>query len=643
MELVSSPESPSLLSISNKPNKSLSIKLSQVLSSSSSKDAEIKAALISLSNISLDEANLRTDLRGELEKEQIRNNKKFLNAFENVVKVLFLKSDQFDFLETQVKVMNNECQDLKQKLSKVQVQTSDMIEQANKLQDHNISCSIQKTVIDRFLEKFTLSQEEIKTLSDPSEPIDNVFFTSLSHLHQIHNDCQLLLSTKDQTAGRDIMESMALYQENAYNKLYKWMQYESRTVFGGESIDISSLMTKALRALMLRPVLFQTILDEIGSARHDAVSQAFLKALTRGGPGGTPRPIELQAPDPLRYIGDMLAWVHQACASEKEMLETLLGENSEAINELLDCAMDGTCRPLRTRMEQVLTLQPGAITSYKVANLIQFYAITLSKLMRKNTSLERVLYEMTELAYKYFFKTLNAQAERLMQSAEPPNHNLSIVSTVREMTNQLKEILASYDSSLVAIGIEGFNFAETLDAIIEPLLNTCELSVSKKFKKMDQDIYMMNCLYRIQNVLIPYEFTKQKRASIEARMNDILDDIAHEEYNELLQQSGLTQIKEMLATKDPNTPLSSLMDVQILTNIMAKFDTFLVSISADVSPQLQRLSSSQHCQQVQSNVIRLLLETYREISKEVNNGYEHPELILPRTVQDMEAIFSFVL
>ena len=42
------------------------------------------------------------------------------------------------------------------------------------------------------------------------------------------------------------------------------------------------------------------------------------------GPGGTPRPIELHSHDPLRYVGDMLAWLHQATASEKEHLQTLL-------------------------------------------------------------------------------------------------------------------------------------------------------------------------------------------------------------------------------------------------------------------------------------------------------------------------------
>lgn len=41
------------------------------------------------------------------------------------------------------------------------------------------------------------------------------------------------------------------------------------------------------------------------------------------GPGGTPRPIELHSHDPLRYVGDMLAWLHQAAASEKEYVHSL--------------------------------------------------------------------------------------------------------------------------------------------------------------------------------------------------------------------------------------------------------------------------------------------------------------------------------
>ena len=98
--------------------------------------------------------------------------------------------------------------------------------------------------------------------------------------------------------------------------------------------------------------------------------------------------------------------------------------------------MEWTCIPLKSRIEQVLVLQPNAITSYKLANLIQFYSVTLRKLMRKDAGLERVLHEyvclytvvviiilffflrITSLAYKHFFQTLNAQAERLREYTE---------------------------------------------------------------------------------------------------------------------------------------------------------------------------------------------------------------------------------
>lgn len=56
-------------------------------------------------------------------------------------------------------------------------------------------------MVDRFLEKFTLSEKEIKILSDSSEPVNNEFFDALNHLQQIHSDCQLLLTTRNETAG----------------------------------------------------------------------------------------------------------------------------------------------------------------------------------------------------------------------------------------------------------------------------------------------------------------------------------------------------------------------------------------------------------------------------------------------------------
>lgn len=74
-----------------------------------------------------------------------------------------------------------------------------------------------------------------------------------------------------------------------------------------------------------------------------------------------PRPIEMHAHDPRRYLGDMLAWVHQSLASEKELLTGLFGDDGQAVpkgggipdmpktSALLDRVFDSICLPVKVR------------------------------------------------------------------------------------------------------------------------------------------------------------------------------------------------------------------------------------------------------------------------------------------------------
>lgn len=67
------------------------------------------------------------------------------------------------------------------------------------------------------------------------------------------------------------------------------------------------------------------ILDEYCVARRTALVGSFIDALTLGESfGGTPNPIEMHANDPKRYVGDMLAWLHQVIPVEKENILILV-------------------------------------------------------------------------------------------------------------------------------------------------------------------------------------------------------------------------------------------------------------------------------------------------------------------------------
>ena len=81
-------------------------------------------------------------------------------------------------------------------------------------------------------------------------------------------------------------------------------------------------------------VFFRYILDEYCAARRTALVGSFIDALTLGeGYGSTPNPIEMHANDPKRYIGDMLAWLHQVIPVEKENILTLVkGCNKTGMN-----------------------------------------------------------------------------------------------------------------------------------------------------------------------------------------------------------------------------------------------------------------------------------------------------------------------
>lgn len=90
--------------------------------------------------------------------------------------------------------------------------------------------------------------------------------------------------------------------------------------------EVDPTLTAAVAALRQRPVLFKYCAEEVATARHAALFQRFIVALTRGGPGGLPRPIEIHAHDPRRYVSDMFAWVYQALASEAEFMVALFGD-----------------------------------------------------------------------------------------------------------------------------------------------------------------------------------------------------------------------------------------------------------------------------------------------------------------------------
>lgn len=78
----------------------------------------------------------------------------------------------------------------------------------------------------------------------------------------------------------------------------RWVQLQCQCLTEADYSEVHPLLSSAAAALRGQPVLLRYCADEVATARHSAVFQSFLMALTRGGPGGIPRPIEIHAHNP---------------------------------------------------------------------------------------------------------------------------------------------------------------------------------------------------------------------------------------------------------------------------------------------------------------------------------------------------------
>ncbi|KAJ8647224.1 hypothetical protein MRB53_000247 [Persea americana] len=466
----------------------LSRKLKKVLESRTD-SPDLLASLNTLSTFYTDNSlQSRRNLRSTIEKRSLSINLEFLLASEAAQQSL-------DRVEEEVNALAECCDKIAKALSSCNATTGDIISTTERLKQELEVTTQRQEIVSCFLRDYQLSNEEINALRE--EDLNENFFKALSHVQEIHSNCKILLRTHHQRAGLELMDMMAVYQEGAYERLCRWVQAECRRLGDSDNPEVSELLKTAVRCLKERPVLFKYCAEEVANMRHNALFRRFISALTRGGPGGMPRPIEVHAHDPLRYVGDMLGWLHQALASERELVLALLdpdavtdtgptarrfsknadgdGPKTESdITFVLDRIFEGVCRPFKVRVEQVLQSQPSLIVSYKLSNTLEFYSYTVSDLLGKETALCNTLWLLKDAAQQTFFDILKTRGDKLLRYPPLVAVDLSPPPAVVEGVSVLLEIIETYNSMMVPASAKKPDFDPVIAALLDPIVQMCE-------------------------------------------------------------------------------------------------------------------------------------------------------------------------
>lgn len=682
----SGPQTPTTAS-SFKGVNAFSSKVTAVLATSYA-DAEFRDALALLDDRGItNSAATRRQLRLNLQKEVIESNGDVISEFGRV-------SDQLRRIGATINKLNKSYEEIKSHISAAHDSTETVIQDASSLMTQRRQVETKQQLLTAFNKHFLLSEQELAALTSTAEPVDEQFFAVLNKAKRIRKDCETLLGFENQALGLEIMEQISKNLNLAFQKLYRWIQREFKTL-NLENPQMGSPIRRALRVLAERPSLFQSCLDLFVEAREQVLSDTFFTALTGSSPAGitdrTVKPIELAAHDPLRYVGDMLAWIHSAAVSEREALEILFiyegdeiakgiqagreneiwhlveDENSEeppfdpvkALNELVDRDMSGAARILRQRLEQVIQTNEEVILAYKLANFLNFYRVTFAKLLTPESVLVDSLQGLEEEALRQFRSlmrdyvgNLQAEFQQTPSSLEPPGF-------LHEAFEQLAAVMKTYDTSLNSTDSREADFQPILAESFDPFMLGCQ-GMAENLEHPANSIFSINYLGTAIAILSMYDFAQGRATELREDVKRHSQKLIDSQHMFFRRESGLdslfTGIESLTEKKEDIQKMKSLEIFQPTSLEVASrtLDNFLASALMDAMENLEQLQDSRLAREITEEAadkfctdfgrLEDMLMSADELA-ELEEGQENAEMeglrtAFPRTAEEIRVLLS---
>ena len=573
-----------------------------------------------------------------------------------------------------------------------------------------------------FLEKFDLSEDDADLLDqynfDDMEEEDNDgmhFLDALERVKDIRQELttafgsattsvsDLLGDDSRQRLGATsairMMESLALKQERAYERLYHWLQKylhlnsvthvptssgagpTAQDMIDSDALDEAlahPFVRRSLKVLHHVPAFYSHTLELIASSRRAEETRRFLLGLTAGYGGRSP--IELNAHDPVNYVGEMLAFCFQSCSVEADVARGLVVENEDDFAELdagtmtaadmLAHAMSGLARPLKARILQVvasLARRPdddgddvdgmedededvvarSRVSSlYSICGLLLFYRSAMNKSIEKlnkvdnpkeNPLISSITDCLTEASQAYVasMKVYGAMLDSLSLIS-----GISEATLVQSMIEQISQV------RLTSPGLAGdvdcpADFAPSLsmefvaETLLEAALVLC--------KTLDDSVTLKRSLAHAKKAGLATTIASQLDGRISQVEQVLIEDLVKSETKEVLEICGLAPILAAWRNMPPFEGITMAtqpgLSVDDLDLAMKEFYSSLYSpplpsFESLKDPVLRKLAR----QKIAGSVVDVYKELYNAVVSE-KGGYSDTSF-LGHTPDQVKTLFT---
>lgn len=295
------------------------------------------------------------------------------------------------------------------------------------------------------------------------------------------------------------------------------------------------------------------------------------------------------------------------------------------------------------------------IMAYKIANLLNFYRVTFSKLLGEDSVLLDSLSTLEEAALRQFRSLMRDHVAALQAETHAPPADLSPPDFLQDGLKQLTAIMKTYETS--------FTPADSREAIFLPILTEAFDPFMKGSEQLAEDLesprdstYSINCLLAARNILAAFDFTTQRVADIQTSIEKCASQLIEHQYSFFRTNSALEPLLQALAplsdTKEDLKSIRSLGPFQPepLTQASQTLDDFLPSALMDAMENLKQLQSSKLTREITEAAAERFCDEFEQVEdklvaadelwEEDNDEKEPLRAFFPRTGGEIRVLLS---
>lgn len=515
----------------------------------------------------------RKSLRGNVEKDLIKS---YSAALSDYVKPI----GELKVLGEKVRALDNMIASTKQSLVLSLSNTEGIRDEASQLMSEKALINLKQSLLANFKAKFVLNEYELFLLD--SNDINEDFFAALKRAKNISESCLILLGLDNPELGRKILAQNNELIGRAERKI---TQYCNKSLSNTYSLNDPNRLAKLHLCLFYvqhKPDMLRSVIEAFADSRSSALLEEFNNQVN--GDSSKPhksnagyRPVYYSFHDPVRFITDLLAYVHTVTVNESEFITSLLKGSQDLSNtsdEVVEKILTSLAKPTKSQIDLIVSLMTKLPILYQMFDHLQMYLLMFSKIKNARKMHQAVEESLDLVRQKIFIVLIN-------RLATIKNSNLAKLDLSPDL--QPPEWIVSYYSDLIPM-IDSMSSSTILDlspeenerflklVVDDPIevFNEHLKLISGTLSKTDASLCTLNFLDFVILRIMPITLLSDKMIEVSHMINDITTELKNSQFQSLLADCKLSDyynISNMICPLDDDGADDEIFDASLFEAI----------------------------------------------------------------------------